>query len=45
MYVCMHQNKVTPSSLPIQGQVTKRTTVKWPVLSEVTTVNNNGGTL
>ena len=27
----LYQNKVTPASLPIQGQVTKHTTVKWPI--------------
>ena len=27
-----YQNKVTQALLPIQGQVTKHTTVKWPVL-------------
>ena len=28
----LYQNKVTPASLPIQGQVTKHT-VKWPIVS------------
>ena len=28
----LYQNKVTPASLPIQRQVTKHTTVKWPII-------------
>ena len=27
----LYQNKVTPASLPIQGQVTKHTIVKWGI--------------
>ena len=38
----LYQNKVTLASLPLKGQVTRHTTVKWPIDGWVTLKKRNG---